>query len=322
MRAEFSLYTKCLEKHKSFCLLQDAASNPKTRPADCPASFSSLEVAPQTSVQNMISSSLSTSLASSLDFKTLGCVGSTCASSSPLAAMTNTSASSTSSSYELFASSSSLSAPYLGGLSKRAAPHALFADSPPLFIPSEQTVCSGSLTTAASPQSKQSGHHEHSVPANTSLALYSEMSDTFLPEQASADAQLSYLVGANAGLVGQSCPTNVPQPNPAPFPGAVSNSDLLCLVTSSALQEPAAHQSPSVSPQGAPGPSSVDSRRIIPNSALPFSMPNIPGALSGPLTTSSNLGGSDALPPMLPPLDSSREVSLSEFLDINDWIFQ
>lgn len=234
--------------------------------------------------------------------------------------MTATSASSPSSSY--FASSSSFSAPYSGCLSKRAAPHSLFAEYPPLFIPSQQTICSASLAAAASPQSKQSGLHEHSVPANTSLNIYSERSDTFLPEQASANAQLSYLVGVNASLVEQSCPANVPQPNPAPFPGAVSNSDLLCLVPSSALQEPAAHQSPSVSPQGDPGPSSIDSLRITPDHA--FSVPPTPSPLSKPLTTSSNIGGSLTLPPMLlpPPLDPSGDVSLSEFLDVNDWIFQ
>lgn len=324
MKREFNVYTECLEKHRSFCLLQEAVSNPKTRPADCPASSSSPGAAPQASVQAMIPSSVSTSLASSLDFETLGCVESACPSSSAPTTMTNTSASSTSSSYGLFASSSSFSAPHSGCLSKRAAPRSLFVDTRPPFIPSQQTVCSGSLASAASPQSKQSGHHEHPVPANTSLTLYSELSDTFLPEPASANAQLShsYLVGVNASLVGQSCPMNVPRPNPAPLPGAVSNSDLLCLVTSSALQEPAAHRSPSVSPQGDLGPSSVDSRWTIPDSACPFSVPAIPSPLSEPLTTSSNTEG--ALPLMLlsPPLDPSGEVSLSEFLEVNDWIFQ
>lgn len=321
LKREFSLLTKCLERHKPLCLLQDAASTSKTRPAGCLASAGSPRVGPQASVPAMIPSSVSTSFASSLDFATFGCIESACPSSSAPAAMMTTSAPSTSSSYELFASSSSLSAPYSGCLPKGAALHSLFADSPPLFTASQQTGYSGSLDAAASPQSKQGGHHEHSVPANASLTLYPELSDTFLPQRASADAQLScsHVVGGNASLVGQSCPMNVLRPGPAPFPGALSNSDLLCSVTTSALQEPAAHQSPSVSPQGDPGPSAVDGRQVMSDSALPYSVPAIPSLISEPLTTSSNIGGSLALPPLLGP---SGEVSLSEFLEVNDWIFQ
>lgn len=329
-----------LERHVPFCCLQDAASSSNSttrlsvcRPADCQAGSSPPGAPPQASASTQAAApSLSTSLTSSLGNQTLDCAESTHPSSPTPAPTTTTLVSSTCSSYELF---SSITAPYSGSFSTVLAPHSLFSDDPPLITsqPTNVTpVRASSLTTAAAPQSKQGAHHEHSMSANACLStLHSDALDAFPMKQASSNVppSHSHLVAENTSLVAQGCPVNVPQLQPAHFRGNPINSNLPRFLLPSTLQEPA-HQSLSVSPQGNPEPSPAAAfaskpsygRYVTPNSASRLF--TVPSPLSVPPTTSSSFDGSHAQHQTSLSLlgDTSRDLSFSELLEVNDWILQ
>lgn len=333
MKRDVNFYTTALERHKPFCCLQDATSSSNStthlsvgRPADCQAGSSPPGAPPQASASTQATApSLSTSFTSSLGLQSLDCVESTHPSSSTPAPTTTTLASSTCSSYELF---SSITAPYSGSFSTVLAPHSLFSDNPPPLITSQPTnvtpVRARSLTTAAAPQSKQGAHHDHFS------TLHSDALDAFLMKQASSNVppSHSHLVAENTSLVAQCCPVNVPQLQPAHFRGNLINSNLPRFFLPSTLQEPA-HQSLSVSPQGNPEPSPAAAFASKPSygrhvTASRLSLLTVPSPLSVPPTTSSSFDGCHAQPQTSLSLlgDTSRDLSFSELLEVNDWILQ
>ncbi|XP_051284901.1 uncharacterized protein batf2 isoform X2 [Dicentrarchus labrax] len=354
LQKDLQLYTAALERHKPFCCLKDSASSSSSTTclsgspsAGCQTPSSPPRVPPQASSSSHAAApSLSTSLTSSLGPQTLDCVGGTCLSSSTPAPTTTTLASAAGLSSELFKSSGSVVVPYSVSFSTVAAPHSLFSDDPPTQITSRETnvapVCtslisstvpSSSLTVAGQPQSSQGAIHERSsMPANACFStLHLDALDAFLTGSPNVASPCSHLVAENAGLVAQSCPMNVPQLHRGHFRGSPINSSQLPSLLLPAHQDPAP-QAFSVSPQAnlAASPASAFalkpsySQHVAPNPASLLSLLTVPSPLSMSQTTSSNFDGPPSQPlPSLPPLgDPLRDLSLSELLDVNDWILQ
>ncbi|XP_035530909.1 uncharacterized serine-rich protein C215.13 [Morone saxatilis] len=353
LKKDLQLYTTALERHKSFCCLKDSASSSSSTTclsgspsAGCQTHSSPPRVPPQASSSSRAAApSLSTSLTSSLGPQTLNCVGGTRLSSSTPAPTTTTLASPAGSSSELFKSSGSVVVPYSVSFSTVAAPHSLFSD-PPSLITSRQTnvvpvctslvssaVTSSSLTAAGQPQSSQGAIHEHpSMSANACFStLHLDALDAFLIGSTNVASPRSHLAAENAGLVEQSCPMNVPQLHRGHFRGSPINSSQLPSLLLPTLQDPAPRPV-SVSPQAvlATSPASAFaskpsySQHVAPNPASLLSLLTVPSPLSVSQTTSSNFDGPPSQPvSSLPPLgDPLRDLSLSELLDVNDWILQ
>lgn len=349
MKKDLHLYTTALERHKPFCCLKASASSftstarlSASPSAGCQTGSSPQRVPPQASSSTLAAApSASTSLTSSMELQTLDCVESAHLSSS--APTTPTLASSAGSSAELFTSSSSITVPYSVSFSTVPAPHSLFSKDPPSLITSRPTnappVCtslvsnpvpSGSHATAAQPQSRQGTIHE------SFSTLHPGALDAFLTRQASFSPSsnvvppYSHLAAENAGLLAHSCPMNVPQLHPGHFRENPINSGL-CSLLPPTLQDPVL-QSLSVSSQAnleSPPASAFAlkpsySQHITPNPASLLSMLTVPSPLYVSQTTSSSSDGPlSQPPPLLPPLgDPLRDFSLSELLEVDDWILQ
>lgn len=345
MKRDLHFYTAALENHKPLCCLPDAAPGSSSTPclsvsrsADCQAGSSPPGDPPQASTSTAAAApSLCTSLTSGLDLQTPDCVKSTHLSPSTPALTTTTSSSSDSSSYEFFTSSSSRITPYSTSWSTALAPRSLFSDDlPPLITSNVTPVCTSSLITAAIP--RRGATHEHSMSANAcSSALHSDALDAFLMDQASFQRVSSnvppyaHLAAENTALAAQGCLKNAPQLHPAHFSGNLISSNVPRSLLPSTLQEPV-HQSLSVSPQGNPEPSPASafaskpssSQHVSFNSASLLSQLTAPSPINVSLTTSSSFDGSLAQPPTSPSAlgATSKDLSFSELLEVNDWILQ
>ncbi|XP_076580431.1 uncharacterized protein batf2 [Chaetodon auriga] len=346
LKRDLHRYTTALDRHEPNCCLRGATSSSSSSSTtrlslspsvDCQSGYSPPVVPPQASASSQAASpSVSTSPTSSLGLQNLECVGGPHFSSST-AAPTTTLASTSNSSSKLFTSSSSMTVPY-----SVPAAHSLFCNEPPSLITSRPTnvrpVCtsidsnpvpSSSFTAAARPQSRQGTIHEgSSLSADACFPTLGAL-DSFLIKQASfltASSNVvphySHVVAENTGLVAQGCPMNVPQLHPGHFREKPVNSSS----PRSLLPSGPALQSLSVSPQTNLEPSPAPAFALKPSSSSTslLSMLTVPSPLNEPQTTSSSFNGPLSQPlPLLPPLaDPSRDLSLSELLEVNDWILQ
>ncbi|XP_044039204.1 uncharacterized serine-rich protein C215.13 isoform X2 [Siniperca chuatsi] len=359
LKKDLHLYTAALERHEPFCCLRASASSSSSTThlsvspsADCQTCSSPPGVPPQGSSSTLAASlSLSTSLTSSMGLQTLDCVESTHLSSSTPAPTATTLASTNSLSAEPFTSSSSITVPYSTSFFTAAAPHSLFSENPPSLITSRLTnatpvctslvsnpVVSSSLTTAAQPQSGQDTIHESSsVSTNAYFStLHPSSLDAFLMKQASfltaspnVVPPYSHSGAENAGVVVPGCPMNVPPLHPGQFSGNPINSSQPCSLSLSTLQDPAP-PSLSVSPQSNPEPSPANAFALKPSYSQQISPAPLLSLLTvpSPLNVSQTSSCSFDIPlsqplPLLSPLgDPLRDLSLSELLEVNDWILQ
>ncbi|TDG99871.1 hypothetical protein EPR50_G00198630 [Perca flavescens] len=347
LKKDFHLYTTTLECHKPFCCLKDSISSSSSTTclsvspeASCRAGPSPPAVPPQASGSTFAAAPpLSTSSTHSLGLQTRDCVGSTPLSSSTATPPTTTTlASPSGSSAELATTSSSVTAPYSASFSADAAPHSLFSQHPPSLITSRQTnvppVCTSlvsnpapsiSLTAAAQPQSGQSIINESSAMSSNAdfSPLHSGALDAFLMKQATfiTDSSnvvppYSHLGAENTGLVAQGCSMDVPQLHPCQFSRNPMDSS------------PPTFQAPALQSLSAPPPDSAFalkpsySQQVTLNPAPLLSLLTVPSPLYVPQTTSSIFDGPLYQPsPSLPQLgDISKDLSLSELLEVNDWI--
>lgn len=341
LKKDLHLYTTALEHHKPFCCLKPSASSssPTTcssvsPSADCQAGPSPPGVSPRASSSTLAPApSLSTSLTSILGIQTRDCVESTHLSSST-PPTTLTLASPISSSAELFTSSSSVTSSYSGSFSTVPAPHSLFSESPITSRPANvRPVCtslvsnpvpSSSLITAAHLQSGQGPIHESSSMSATSsfspLHSFLMKQESFLTASSNVVPPYSHSAVQDGGLVAHGCSMNVPQLNPSQFRRN--------LISSSGSLLPPALQDPPLQPPLAPSPTSAfalkprSSQQVTVNPASLLSLLTVPSPLNVPQTTSSRYDGPLSQPQLpLPTLEEpSRDLSLSELLEVNDWI--
>ncbi|XP_035005604.1 protein c-Fos [Hippoglossus stenolepis] len=177
------------------------------------------------------------------------------------------------------------------------------------------SITSSILTAAAQPQSgRDIIHGTSSVPANACFPLNSGTLDAFLIKQTSVVPPYQHLAVETGGPVFQACPMNVPQLPLGQHSGNPNGSSPLLPPT---LQDPAV-QSPQANLELPFAAASFGYRQQTPNQESLLSLLTIPS----PLNSSSS---SDALvcqpPPSQPlPGDPSSDLSLSELLEIDDWI--
>lgn len=205
-------------------------------------------------------------------------------------------------------------------------------------LPSEQDIHESSLMSANallhinSPALLPSSHTAPST-------LNSGILDAFIMKLGSSQTASSStvppysclrpLVAENTGPAAQGFPMNVPQLHTCQFSGNLENSNPPCTLLPSPLQDPAL-QSLSVSSQTNQNPSPAPaftlkpsySQQVTPTCASLLSLLTVPSPLNIPQTTSSSSEEPLTQPtPSLPPLgDLSRDLSLSELLEVNDWI--
>ncbi|XP_042368712.1 flocculation protein FLO11 [Plectropomus leopardus] len=338
LKKDLHLYMTALERHKPFCCLKASSGSTTcasvSPSADCQRGPSPPGVPPQTLSSTLAPApSVSTSLPSSL--QTRDCVEGAHLSSSTTPT-TKTLASPICSSAELFTLSSPVTSPYSVSFSAVPAPHSLFSDSlitsrptnvPPVCTSSvSNPVPSSSFAAAAEPQSAQGTINESSsIPANACFPpLHSSaldaflMKDSFLTASSNEGHPYSQLGAQEAALVSQVCPVNVPQLQPGQFSKnpIISSPSLL----------PPALEDPAPQPLLVPSPASVfaspSSYSGQLNSESLLSLLTVPSPLNVSQTTSSSFDGPlSQHPPLLPTLgDPSRDLSLSELLEVNDWI--
>ncbi|XP_056224490.1 uncharacterized protein batf2 [Seriola aureovittata] len=359
LKKDLHRYMTALAHHEPYCRLRASGSSSSSTSrlsvspsAECQTSSSPPKVALQTSSSTLATApSISTSLTSSRGLQTLDCVENSHPSPSASAPTATTLSSSSGSSTELgmASSSSPVTVPYSVSFSALPAPHSLFSEEPPINSrPTNVTpVCtalvstrnpSSTLTTAAQPQSGQDTIHEiSSVPANACFnTLHSDTLDAFLMKQTSfltASSNVvppySHLAGENESLLTQGYSMNVPQHHPGQYSGNPNNSTPLCSLLPSTLQDPAL-QSLTVSPKAnlelSPAPAFALKpsyrQQMTPNPVSLLSLLTVPSPLD---ISQTNSNSSDELisqpPPSLTLLaDPASDLSLSELLEVNDWI--
>lgn len=231
-------------------------------------------------------------------------------------------------------SSSPVTVPYSVSFSALPAPHSLFSKEP--SITSVLTpVCasllssrhfSSALTTAA-PTGQNNAHRNSSVAANARFsALHSDTLGAFVTASSGVLPPYSHVNGENENLLAQGCPSNVSQLHPGQYNGNPNNLNLLC---PSAPQDPAFQPftvSPQVNVQPPPPPAAFALKpnyrqQMAPNVPM-LSLLTVPSPLNITCTTSNNTDRVICQPPPSLPLsgDPTNDLSLSEFLEINDWI--
>nr|XP_019951029.1 PREDICTED: basic leucine zipper transcriptional factor ATF-like 2 [Paralichthys olivaceus] len=200
--------------------------------------------------------------------------------------------------------------------------HSLFSKEPPITTsPTGATpLCTSVLSTsttssvhtaAAQPQTRRDIIHKiSSVPANACFPpLKSGTLEAFLMEKTLLVPPFQHLVGQIGGPASQACPMNVPQ---LPLGQHSGNPNISSPLLPPTLQDPAG-----LSPHAnlELPLASFGYRQQTPNQASLLSLLTLPS----PLNSSSS---SDAQPPPLLPLpgDPSTDLSLSELLEVNDWI--
>ncbi|XP_078132658.1 uncharacterized protein batf2 [Sander vitreus] len=324
LKKDFHLYTTTLEHHKPFCCLKDSTSSS--------SSTTCLLVSPKAKCRAGPSPpaapSLSTSSTHSLGLQTRDCVGSTNLSSSTATPPTTTTlASPSGSSTELSTTSSSVTDPYSASFSAVPTPLTSRQTNVPPVCTSlvSNPAASISVTAAAQPQSGQSIINESSAMSSNAgfSPLHSGALDaflmkpaTFLTDSSNVVPPYSHLGVENTGLVAQGCSMDVPQLHPCQFSRNPIDSS------------PPTFQDPPLQSLSAPPPDSAFalepsySQQVTLNPVSLLSLLTVPSPLYVPQTTSSIFDGPLSQPlPSLPPLgDISRDLSLSELLEVNDWI--
>lgn len=328
LRKDFQLYTTALERHKPVCSLRDSAA-PNLTP--CQPSPSPPRVSPQASTQ-AAAPPLSTSLTSTFGLRTLKSLESPHRSSSA----PTTSASSTASSSELFTRSGSVTAPYSVSFSAVSAPHSLFSDDPPSPIRSRPTnvtpVCTGlysnpaassALSTAARPPLRQ-GVYRGSSLSEACSSTYDPGAASFQTASFKGASLYPSVAAESAGLDVQGCSMNVPQLHSGPFTGNQISSGLPPSLLPSTLQHPALQTFSGSNPQLSLPSEPIDRRHAASNPASLLSLLTVPSPLPASQTASSSFHAAlSQPPPSLPTLgDPLRDLTLSELLEVNDWILQ
>lgn len=286
MKKDLHSYTAALERHKPSCCLKGSAASSSSSAGpsgDPPGASRSAFPAPP---------SLSTSLTPSLGLQPRDCVQS--ARFSPLTPpAATTSALPHGSSAGLFTSSSSVTAPDSVSSSAAPAPRSpLSADSPSLIAlrpTNVPPVCTGLVSHSAV---SRSGHPS--------------VLDDFLMTQASFLAASSNAVPFNSQLAaenaGQDCPVS-----------------LTCSLSPPTLRDP----SPKSLSMSCPAPAFASkpsySQQVALSRPSLLSMLGVPSPLNVSQTTSSSF---DEPVPQPPPSlgDPSRDLSLCELLECNEWI--
>ena len=177
------------------------------------------------------------------------------------------------------------------------------------------SITSSILPAAAQPQSgRDIIHGTSSVPANPCFPpLDSGTCDAFLLKQTSVVPPYQHLTVETRGPVFQAGPMNVPQLPLGQHSGNPNGSSPLLPPT---LRDPAV-QSPQANFELSHAAASFGYRQQTPNQESLLSLLTIPS----PLTSSSSNALVFQPPPSQPwPSDPSSDLSLSELLEINDWI--
>ncbi|XP_029382477.1 cell wall protein DAN4 [Echeneis naucrates] len=341
LKKELQCYTTALVNHEPYCLLRASGSSTsrKRRLSDShltesQTSSSSSKVVPQTISPTLdTNTSISTSPTSSMGLKTLDCAENTDLPPSASAPTNTALAFSSGSSTEcvIASSSSPVTAPYSGSFCTFSAPHSLFSEKSTINSwPSNVTpvhtnfvsACkpSNSLTTAAQ---AQSGYPSSTVSANPCFnSCHSDILEEFLMKQTSTPP-------IDQSQLTQGYVTNVPHCNPDQFSERPNRSSSLSSISSSRPQAPtpvALTDSPQVNLEPTLTPAFVFkpsySQQMTPHHTSLLSLLTIPSPLNISPTTSNSSDDFIRQPPSSLPLssDSTNELSLSEFLEVNDWI--
>ncbi|KAK9524610.1 hypothetical protein VZT92_016988 [Zoarces viviparus] len=343
LKKDLHLYTSALERHQPSCCLKDSASSSTTRPsasssAGCRTNSSPPGVPPQASRCAVAAApSPSTSLTSGLAFQTRDCVESARLSSLTRAPPTTTTLDLPhGSSAELFTSSSSATAPASVSFCAVPTPRSLFGrDAPSLITPRPTNVpplCTSLVShSPASHQPRFTPSRSGAVHGSSSTSASAHFSplrpaalDEFLMTQATFLPASSNVATLNAplaaGNVGLGCPMNVSQLRPARFSTNSVNSSLPSCLLPTTLLDPSP-QSLSMSPPAFAFKPRY-SQQVTLNCPSLLSMLTVPSPLNVSQTTSSSFGEPVPQPPPSLPLfgDTSRDLSLSELLEGNDWI--
>ncbi|XP_034712862.1 uncharacterized protein DDB_G0271670 [Etheostoma cragini] len=343
LKKDFHLYTTTLERHKPFCRRKESTSSSSSTTclsvsprANGQAGPNPPAIPPQASGSTFAAAPThSTSSTHSLGLQTCGTHRSSSAATPPT---TTTLASPRGSSHELCTTSSSATPPYSASFSAVPAPNSLFSQDPPSLITSRQTniptVCtsvvsdpvpSTSLTAAAQPQSGQRIINESSAMSSNAgfslrhsgaLDAFLMTQDTFLIDSSTVVPSYSHLGAENTGLVAQGCSMDVPQLHPCQFSRIPVDS------SSPTIQDPALQSLSAPPPDSAFASKPSYSQQVSLNPAPLLSLLTVPSPLYVPQTTSGIFDGPLSQPPsLLPQLgDISRDLSLSELLEVNDWI--
>ncbi|XP_008434141.1 putative protein TPRXL [Poecilia reticulata] len=257
LKKDLRLYETALERHKPHCRLKDAAPSP----ADLKTSSAPLQGSSSLNTRaglKAFSDPEKTRLPSS--------------SSSPAAAAA--------SSAKLLVTSSSSTSTYSASFSTHPAPHSLFCEPPPSFVPSTaaQLLTNEANTTASASQSS------------------SFTDDSFLRTLSSSFAAAP-AVHSSSDLPKQSTPRNLPQFPPCRFGG----SSAATLVTS---------------PPAAPL-ASIDGydHQVSPAPESLLSLLTVPSPLNH-----CQISFNAPAPAPAPAPAASKDMSLSELLEVNEWI--
>ncbi|KAF3697641.1 Basic leucine zipper transcriptional factor ATF-like 3 [Channa argus] len=343
LKKDFHLYTTALESHEPYCPLTASApsSSSSSRSssstglsvsstADCQIASSPMKCPRKTSSSTLLAaSSISTSLNSSLGLQTHDCVENI--NLSPSAPTTLASSSATPTDLFITSSSSPVTVPYSLSFSTLPAPHSLFSEGPLITSsPTNSKPVSSSpvpnpIPFSALPPSVQDALHETSSLSVDSCFFTHNLDslDAFVMKQTSFITSSSNVMPPYSNVETENVvPAQGHCMNTGFFSGNPNNSSSLLPST---LRDPTP-QSLAVSPQTFPAPvfglKPSCNQQIKPNTSSLLSLLTVPSPLNIPQTTSNTF---DELisqsPPPLPTLgDPSRDLSLSELLDFNDWI--
>ncbi|KAM4537165.1 uncharacterized protein batf2 [Odontesthes bonariensis] len=339
LKKELHLYEKALERHKPYCCLRVSTSSSSTRLSVSSSALRKTSSRPP-QASSSTTPSRSTSLTSSIDLQTLDCTERTRLSPSASVPTTTTAASAAASSAELLTASSSSSpatVPYAISFSPQPAPHSLFAELP--LITSKPTtarpVCASLVsnpvpfTAATQLKSETSPASETSYCAEDAFLMKQHSSLTALPNM---QTSFSHLEAENTCIVEQDCPMNAAQLYPCQVSGNPNSLTSPCALLSSPFPGPAPGTlsvSPQVSSEASPAlPFAFKQTYDQQASSSPGSLLSrltVPSPLDVPESTSGSFDGffrqpPPSLPPSAPPRDTSKDLSLSELLEFNEWI--
>ncbi|KAL6118723.1 uncharacterized protein ACO6RY_03458 [Pungitius sinensis] len=305
LKKDLHLYTTALERHKPFCCLRDSASNPTGRPAvpHCsppggPSRAPRCALTAGPSLSHSLTSRLGLQSRDCVESAHLSCVNPPPPRSTALAAGPPGSV------------TASSSAPFSGG--------SPFDGDPPPAISSRPRNVAPVRTGPGSPLRSGGAQASSLTPADAPFsALHPAALDEFLSTQA------SFLPAPSRGVpLDPRYPPIASQLCPDPFGDDSGTSSASCSLLPPTLRDP----SP-LSLSRAPPPSALT---MEPSYGQPatlncgplLSMLTVPSALHVPQTTSSSFHEPRPQNPASLPLlgDTSRDLSLSELLEVNDWI--
>ncbi|KAG7498016.1 basic leucine zipper transcriptional factor ATF-like 2 [Solea senegalensis] len=332
LKKDFHHYTDVLAHHEPYCLLRASVSTKSSTvsslgggqtnsipPPNLPqASSSILATPPPVSTSSLL--------------QTLDCV------KNALLAPTVTTLLSTTEPASSPSPSNSVTLPHSISFSTLSPPHSLFSKA--LVTPRltdvlshllSTSMTSSVLTTAAQPRSEHDViHNTSTVPENACFPTFDSGSlDEFLTSQtssltASSSVVPSYpnLTGENGGRETQGCPLNVPQLHSGQYSGDPNKSHPLCTLLPQPLQSPTVSIQTNLEQCPAPAFALKPCYRQMTPSPTPLlSLLTVPSPLNTSQTTSSSDGLLVEPPPSLPSLgDPSTDLSLSELLEVDDWI--